>query len=101
MDVKGSARVAVEYVAGMEQLTRSNSSGTEGEDFQYLDQLNFSIGRTSFDDARDAWVIEVGLTRPRDKARANPLVGGSSAALDRRTIKTVGISDSDEKNLIW
>lgn len=37
MDVKGAANVAAEYVADMEQLTRSNPNRTAGEGFQYLD----------------------------------------------------------------
>lgn len=99
MDVKQAVNIAADYVAEMEQLTRSKDSRTENDGLQFLGELHFSIEGTRFDENKDNWIIEVGFTRPWDKARSNPLLGIGDTSLnqDRRTIKTIVISDANGK----
>lgn len=97
MDVKQAVNIAAEYVAEMEQLTRLKDARNKGDDLQFLKQLHFSIEGTKFNDRDKTWVIEVGFTRPWDKAPSNPLLGGSVPGQDHRTIKRVTISDDDGK----
>ena len=64
-----------------------------------MEDLHFSFDGTRFNNSNDTWIIEVGFTRPWDKARPNPLlsVGNGLLSQDRRTIKKVVISDTDGK----
>lgn len=101
MNVKEAVKIAADYVADMEQLTLSHQSRAKQEEYQFLGQLNFSIEGTRFDEKSSEWIIEVGFTRPWDKAPANPLLGQAGIAQDRRTIKKVTISDSDGKVITY
>ena len=64
MDVEQAVNIAADSVAEMEQLTRSKDSRTQDGDLQFLGELHFSIEGTRFDENKDAWIIEVGFTRP-------------------------------------
>ena len=101
MNVKEAVKIAADYVADMEQLTLSQQSRVEQEEYQFLGQLNFSIEGTRFDEGSNEWIIEVGFTRPWDKAPTNPLLGSVGSSQDRRTIKKVTISDNDGKVITY
>lgn len=97
MDVKSAVHIAAEYVADMEQLTALRSDRNEEEEFRFLGGIDFAVEGTRFDEDKNAWVIEVGFTRPWDRAKPNPLSGLSNALQDRRTIKKVVVSDENGK----
>lgn len=95
LNVKQAVRIAADYVYDMESMNLSENVD-EMERSSFLQGRRFSIEGTRFNEGRNCWEIEVGFTRPWDRSKPNAIanLGGSpSAAGDRRTDKTVVISD--------
>lgn len=92
MDVKQAVRIAADYVADMETVV---SPQRESDNLQILSDMDFAVEGTDFDDGKGEWKIDVGFTRPWDKAKSNPLSGMDPSMQDRRTFKCVTVSDAD------
>lgn len=97
MDVKEAAKIAAEYTADMETITRPDNHAL------FLTTSGFAIEAVHFDEKRDCWQFVVGFVRPEDKANRSALsmMAGGEASLDRRTYKAVAVSNADGKVLSY
>lgn len=100
MDVREAVQIAIDYAVEMESITSSKTEPLNTPEF--LNARRFSIEATRFNPEKNIWSIEVGFTRPWDKAVRGALAGmagGPASTGDTRTIKTVQISDEDGRVL--
>lgn len=96
MDVREAVKIAVEYTVDMELVISSDSKTQNIPEF--LEERRFSVEATNYDSENKVWNIEVGFTRPWDRANRGGLAsmtGGAASTGDVRTYKTVQISDDN------
>lgn len=95
MDVKQAAKIATNYVYDMESLLDTTTTDEE-QRLQFLKDRRFSIEGTHFDDSKKSWIIEIGFTRPWDRAKSSAIAnlsGTPNSTGDNRSYKTIVVSD--------